>query len=691
MVVGNLITKLGLDSSAFDRGMVKAEQRAGKFGKKTEHVGFKLDKLARTAIKAGTVLAGAFAVAGSAALRAADEYEKSRIVFGKLLGSMAEGEKMLKRLDKFSIATPFQPKEVETAAQTLLGFGLEANKVIDTLGVLGDISKGNGQVFQDLARVYGEARAEGKLMSKDIRQFIAAGVPITKMLAESMGALEGEIFDMASKGKISFSVLETAFEKATSEGGMFHEMMLAQSQTLSGLESTLKGKFNVVMRELGAVLLPGAKVAASKLNEQMDTLLEHIGGVNKNNMADNFVGVIYAIEEAFALLFKNIQRGSGLLRGVIAFMRGDLEGAGKAFEQWAEGFKNVLTGGLLDEWRGVRNAFWQGAGASAEQWDPFGFMNRGVTTDSGPLLNGGLGIGTKKTTGGGGTTKTKGKDPFNFDTWLTRFMEETIPVMDDWVAQQLADQKKLIEGYNAAADEMRNNERPDMPGIGGDDEPTNLESAIALFGSESEGMGLLGKIGLAKKAISEFGVSWAQIAEQFPEFAGEMVGAASAIGNAFVGVFDQIIKGGFKMGEFMKQMLMTVIKQALKALAIFAALSIFTMGSGAGITGVAALLGMKGNAGFGAIFGKLFTGFAEGGIVNKPTMGLVGEYPSAPTDPEIIGRASTIGRALRSHMGGGMGGGMQLTTRVEGKDLLLILREASFDNGINGGPRLVFE
>jgi hypothetical protein len=65
------------------------------------------------------------------------------------------------------------------------------------------------------------------------------------------------------------------------------------------------------------------------------------------------------------------------------------------------------------------------------------------------------------------------------------------------------------------------------------------------------------------------------------------------------------------------------------------------------------------------VFGSI-TGFADGGIVSGPTMGLVGEYPGARTNPEVIAPLDK----LRSLIGGA-GGNVVVSGRISGRDILI--------------------
>ena len=67
--------------------------------------------------------------------------------------------------------------------------------------------------------------------------------------------------------------------------------------------------------------------------------------------------------------------------------------------------------------------------------------------------------------------------------------------------------------------------------------------------------------------------------------------------------------------------------------------------------------------------------FANGGIVSGPTMGLVGEYPGARQNPEVIAPLNK----LQSMIGGSGGGNVNVTgsVRVDGQDLLIAIERAN--------------
>jgi hypothetical protein len=91
----------------------------------------------------------------------------------------------------------------------------------------------------------------------------------------------------------------------------------------------------------------------------------------------------------------------------------------------------------------------------------------------------------------------------------------------------------------------------------------------------------------------------------------------------------------------------------------------------AGIAAVAAGAALKSK-----INNNKATAFANGGIVSGPTMGLVGEYPGAQNNPEVIAPLDK----LKDMIGGGGGG----TFVLRGQDLLLSVNRAQKASNLKG-------
>jgi len=62
--------------------------------------------------------------------------------------------------------------------------------------------------------------------------------------------------------------------------------------------------------------------------------------------------------------------------------------------------------------------------------------------------------------------------------------------------------------------------------------------------------------------------------------------------------------------------------------------------------------------------------FADGGVIRQPTLGLIGEYPGASSNPEIITPERLLRTIFRQEVGGG--GPQELYSVVRGDDILLV-------------------
>lgn len=136
---------------------------------------------------------------------------------------------------------------------------------------------------------------------------------------------------------------------------------------------------------------------------------------------------------------------------------------------------------------------------------------------------------------------------------------------------------------------------------------------------------------------------------------------------AFASAFESMLNGQ----SFIKtlgQAILGLIKKLVAAAAAALVLSTLLGGIGVGKIG-------KTVTSFKGIFGAI-TGFAKGGIVSTPTLGLMGEYPGARSNPEVIAPLDKLQGMLANTGGGGkveVGGQFVL----KGQDLVVALQRAN--------------
>lgn len=184
------------------------------------------------------------------------EAEMTAKAFSTLAGGEEKANGLLKEMTKFADETPFDKLQLTQNAQQMMNFGVSSEKVMGYLKQLGDISGGNAERFSSLSLVFGQVSASGKLAGQDLLQFINAGFNPLKELQTMTGKSYKELQEMMSKGQITSENVAQAIAHATGEGGKFHGMMLATSQTVSGQWSTAIGNLQTTAVELFEKLKP---------------------------------------------------------------------------------------------------------------------------------------------------------------------------------------------------------------------------------------------------------------------------------------------------------------------------------------------------------------------------------------------------------------------------------------------------
>ena len=210
------------------------------------------------------------------------EIESFEISFNTLLGSKEKGVAFFSELKDFAVKTPLQLKDLAGAAQTLLGFGIEADNVMPILRQLGDVSMGNAERFKSLALAFAQATSAGKLQGQDLMQMINAGFNPLNEIAKKTGKSIGTLKEEMSKGKITSTDLANALASATAEGGQFHGMLEKQSKGLEGALSNLEGAYDDMLNNIGSQserLITDVIGGATLIVENYETVINVLMGV----------------------------------------------------------------------------------------------------------------------------------------------------------------------------------------------------------------------------------------------------------------------------------------------------------------------------------------------------------------------------------------------------------------------------
>ena len=215
--------------------------------------GNKMDNALR---KVGTAMAGVFAVAKlkeyvTEVAKVRGEFQQLEIAFNTMLGSKAQADALMSQLIKTAATTPFNMGDIANSAKQLLAYGVEAEKVNETLIRLGDIAAGLSIPINDLAYLYGTTMVQGRLYTQDLNQFLGRGIPLTAELAKQFGVTESKVKTLVTEGKVGFPEVEKAIIALTSEGGKFGGLMEAQSKSITGQISNLEDSIEQMFNEIG--------------------------------------------------------------------------------------------------------------------------------------------------------------------------------------------------------------------------------------------------------------------------------------------------------------------------------------------------------------------------------------------------------------------------------------------------------
>ncbi|MDO4164055.1 MAG: tape measure protein [Bacteroides sp.] len=183
--------------------------------------------------------------------RVRGEFQKLEVAFTTMLGSADKAEALMSQLVQTAAITPFGMSDIANSAKQLLAYGVEADKVNETLIRLGDIAAGLSIPINDLAYLYGTTMVQGRMYTQDLNQFLGRGIPLTKELAAQFGVAESKVKSLVEEGRVGFPELEKAIISLTDEGGQFGGLMMEQSKTIAGQLSNIEDAVETMMNEIG--------------------------------------------------------------------------------------------------------------------------------------------------------------------------------------------------------------------------------------------------------------------------------------------------------------------------------------------------------------------------------------------------------------------------------------------------------
>ena len=175
-------------------------------------------------------------------------------------GDLEAATAMVEKLKQFAIDTPLTMQEVMAQATQLLATGTAPEKLIETLTMLGDVSRGDMSYFSRISTAYWQIMTTGRLLAQDANQLTQAGVPVWQLVADYFNMIErdgrtdwtkGLTKDLATQAAlkknpdlaISSEELYGALLFSTSENGMYFNAMNNAMDTARGKLQKLQDAF----------------------------------------------------------------------------------------------------------------------------------------------------------------------------------------------------------------------------------------------------------------------------------------------------------------------------------------------------------------------------------------------------------------------------------------------------------------
>lgn len=231
---------------------------------------------------AGTALAGfgtAVTGVGIAALATGISYNQlqqtSRAALTTLTGSAEEANAQMDRLDEFASSSPFAKDVFITAQQQMLGFGIEAQKVIPYLDAIQNAvaaTGGSNQDISELSRIFSQISASAKITGEDLREFGNRGIDAATIIGSQMGMTGAQIREQITAGTLDAGTALDALAAGMQDrfGGAADNV----KNTLSGAFDRVKAAWRDLSSELAAPLVgtEGGGLLTGLLNQTADLM-----------------------------------------------------------------------------------------------------------------------------------------------------------------------------------------------------------------------------------------------------------------------------------------------------------------------------------------------------------------------------------------------------------------------------------
>ncbi|MEH2298059.1 MAG: tape measure protein [Nostoc sp.] len=162
--------------------------------------------------------------------------------------------------------------------------------------------------------MYQQTLSKGKVQTDEILQFATRGIPIQAALAQALGVSQARMSELVQAGTVGSEALVKAFELLADSGGKFAGIMAKQSQTVTGLFSTMQDGFEASAKDVYDKINPALVETLSSIGQATEAAGKQSNALSNNQ--NSFLVLLLILFFTF-LTFAAIVPGTHTFEGNI--------------------------------------------------------------------------------------------------------------------------------------------------------------------------------------------------------------------------------------------------------------------------------------------------------------------------------------------------------------------------------------
>ncbi|MDD2815453.1 MAG: tape measure protein [Thiotrichaceae bacterium] len=233
-----------------------------------------------------------------------------------LTGSQEAANAAMSWIKDFTAKTPFQLDQVTKSYAGLIGAGLDAKKILPSVGDAVSAIGGGGAEIDRVVTALSQMQTKGKASAEELMQISEVGIPAMQILKDKLHLTTKQMEDLAGSG-ISVDKVITTLTDGLKE--KFGGAMEAQSNTYAGIMSNIEDSWTQLMNEIGDA---GAfNVAKGYMKEVLDYLNKIVKDGTAKEWAQNISAVMSGVFNLIALVVKSVATIAGAFTSTFSFIK----------------------------------------------------------------------------------------------------------------------------------------------------------------------------------------------------------------------------------------------------------------------------------------------------------------------------------------------------------------------------------